>query len=329
VGILKRFFTGKGKSAVAYEMDVTKAGVYVNGVLLGAPLAMDDLIGVFGKPRYPQVAPDEDYRGHGDVAIWDSAGLKAFVMEDKTATLNLRLCTDKDWRPSFDLKKWQPAGIFTGKLLVDGAPLDEVEFEKGEYPLRKRTGNWAVYADEVENPSAERRFRDAEISYKAPRISTGKYQQKKIDGEPLCFKNLNFKLAIVQALMYDKELIAPKLDAWDFADDYAGREIDIDAEGDAPIPEIKKWFRDLQIDSRLAAELTELYLDGGNEVYMQVCPLWDGEDGVFDIKTISEAELAQFPNLAKITCDEGWLGRKALAALKAQGVEVCQPWASR
>ncbi len=40
---------------------------------------------------------------------------------------------------------------------------------------------------------------------------------------------------------------------------------------------------------------------GGSEIYTQLCPFWDGEDGAFDLNTITEAELRQFPNLKHIT----------------------------
>ena len=34
---------------------------------------------------------------------------------------------------------------------------------------------------------------------------------------------------------------------------------------------------------------------------MNIAPLWDGEDDAFDIDSVTEKELAQFPNLKKIT----------------------------
>ena len=52
---------------------------------------------------------------------------------------------------------------------------------------------------------------------------------------------------------------------------------------------------------RLALEVTEIEMDGGSEIYTQLCPSWDGEDGAFDLNTITEAELRQFPNLKHIT----------------------------
>ena len=47
--------------------------------------------------------------------------------------------------------------------------------------------------------------------------------------------------------------------------------------------------------------VTEIEMDGGSEIYTQLCPFWDGEDGAFDLNTITEAELRQFPNLKHIT----------------------------
>ena len=51
---------------------------------------------------------------------------------------------------------------------------------------------------------------------------------------------------------------------------------------------------------RLAKELTDITMDGGNEIYGNIAPLWDGEDGRFDLDEISPDELKCFPNLRKI-----------------------------
>jgi hypothetical protein len=80
----------------------------------------------------------------------------------------------------------------------------------------------------------------------------------------------------------------------------------------------------LQIDKRLAAEVEELYLDGGNEIYLQVCPLWDGEDKLFDIKSIEEAELAQFRNLKKIDCVMMDFNKKTRELLQGRGIEIVE-----
>ena len=67
------------------------------------------------------------------------------------------------------------------------------------------------------------------------------------------------------------------------------------------IPEVKKWFMDLPIPISLAALVTELYFDGGNEIYAQLIPYWDGEDDVFDIETLTEEDISQVPNLKTLT----------------------------
>ena len=76
--------------------------------------------------------------------------------------------------------------------------------------------------------------------------------------------------------MYEKGLLAPKLDAHEFAREYRRRKIDIDAEGYEPIPEIRKWLEQYPVPERLALEVTEIEMDGGSEIYTQLCPFWDG-----------------------------------------------------
>ena len=42
-------------------------------------------------------------------------------------------------------------------------------------------------------------------------------------------------------------------------------------------------------------------MDGGNDVYMNIIPQWDGEDNCFDLNEITLSELQQFPNFRKAT----------------------------
>ena len=143
-----------------------------------------------------------------------------------------------------------------------------------------------------------------QISWKEPENKAAKAQKYKLSKptEPvLTFTSFNFKLAVMEVLMYEKGLLAPKLDAHEFAREYSRRKIDIDAEGYEPIPEIRKWLEKYPVPERLAPEVTEIEMDGGSEIYTQLCPFWDGEDGAFDLNTVTEAELRQFPNLNHIT----------------------------
>lgn len=115
----------------------------------------------------------------------------------------------------------------------------------------------------------------------------------------LHFDNLNFKLAIVQTLMYDLKLLEPSFDIYDFANQY--KDEVIDTESYTIIEPALNYFRNLPIPKRFAPQVETIYMDGGNEVYMNIIPQWDGEDGCFDLNEITLSELKQFPNLKQAT----------------------------
>ena len=81
----------------------------------------------------------------------------------------------------------------------------------------------------------------------------------------LQFENLNFKLAVIQVLMYDLNLLKPS------------------------------------IPREFAQYVEKIDMDGGNEVYMNIIPQWDGEDECFDLNNITSSEIRQFPNLKEAT----------------------------
>ena len=115
----------------------------------------------------------------------------------------------------------------------------------------------------------------------------------------LQFDNFNFKLAIIQELMYDINVLQPEFDIYEFAKEYKGEVIDTESE--TAIEPALEYFKNLQIPKSLAKEVGSFYMDGGNEVYMNIIPLWDGEDGYFDLNDVSLTELRQFPNLTEAT----------------------------
>ena len=117
--------------------------------------------------------------------------------------------------------------------------------------------------------------------------------------DTLHFDNLNFKLAIIQVLMYDLKLLNPEFDIYDFADSYKEEEIDTDS--DTIIEPAMNFFKNLQVPKRLAPYVETIYMDGGNDVYMNIIPQWDGEDESFDLNEITMTELQQFPNLKEAT----------------------------
>ena len=119
------------------------------------------------------------------------------------------------------------------------------------------------------------------------------------ESDILHFYTLNFKLAIIQVLMYDLHLLKPEFDIYNFADHYEGEKIDTDS--DAIIEPAMNFFKEMDIPKNFAPYVEMLYMDGGNDVYMNIIPQWDGEDESFDLNEITLEELQQFPNLKKAT----------------------------
>ena len=113
------------------------------------------------------------------------------------------------------------------------------------------------------------------------------------------FTDFNFKLAVIQELMYEQGVLGPRFDVYAFARDYSAREIDIDEEGYEIIPEVRRYFERLEIPAELLLRVERLDQDGGDEIYMQLCPFWDGEDDRFNLQ--SAADVALLPNLKAVT----------------------------
>jgi len=137
-------------------------------------------------------------------------------------------------------------------------------------------------------------------------------------GEKIEFCDFNFKLLIIQELMYNQKVLTPLFDIYEFIKEYDKREIDIEDEGYEIIPEVKTYFEQLEIPKQLAEKVTEIYQDGGNEIYLNLIPFWDGEDDIFDIT--STEDVIHFPNLKTMTL----LGtdNALLDELKTKGIQA-------
>ena len=135
----------------------------------------------------------------------------------------------------------------------------------------------------------------------------------------LYFDHFAFKLGVIDHLMYIEQQL-PAFDIYQLLQTKG-----IDSEGNiryhGPISETVLYFHSLEIPSHMAETITELDFDGGSEIYGQIDLNWDGEENTFDVVDISEAELAQFPHLAKITSAYGF-HMKAVHMLEAHGVRV-------
>src|ERR1051325_6574845 len=107
--------------------------------------------------------------------------------------------------------------------------------------------------------------------------------------QPIPFTDLNFKLAVVQELMYVQQLL-PRFDLREHA---AAQGFTYDDGSFGAAPEALAHFEALEVPAELAEKITEIQMDGGNEIYLEIAPNWDGEDDLFDVDEF--ADLRHFP----------------------------------
>ncbi|MCP3769984.1 MULTISPECIES: DUF6892 domain-containing protein [unclassified Streptomyces] len=136
------------------------------------------------------------------------------------------------------------------------------------------------------------------------------------------FKDFNFKLVVIEQLMYIDEKLTPRFslagllkekglgDApWEYAQEH-GLAYKV-------VPEARAYFESLELSDELLAGVEELCLDGGNRVYQECAPVWDGEDDLFDITSLDD--LVLLPNLRRVLGSE-FLDPDLTAVLESRGV---------
>lgn len=240
------------------------------------------------------------------VSIWDKYGIAGYLSDDMETYTSfiVRISEGETINDLID-------GVFSGEIYIEKKPYTDCKWKEDLFfsrVLKKGCFELATFLiDELEEvpdqfkDAAIKMSRSFEISYIEPKVKTTKYKLGKVSEPVLEVSDFNFKLAVVQVLMYEKNLLSPRFDIYEFAKEYERREIDIEEEGYEPIREAVNWFKKLPVPLKLADEITEINMDGGNEIYHQIIPFWDGEDDYFDIRKLTAADLGQFHNLKKMT----------------------------
>ncbi len=134
------------------------------------------------------------------------------------------------------------------------------------------------------------------------------------------FEDFNFKLAVINKLMYEDETLGPRFDIHEFASAYTKREVDVDEDGYEVIPEAKAYFEALEIPPHLLKDIESLSQDGGDDIYMNICPIWSGEDETFTIQSAEDAK--HLPALKRATLLYNEDNPEILAAFEARGVQA-------
>lgn len=120
----------------------------------------------------------------------------------------------------------------------------------------------------------------------------------------LRFDNLNFKLAVLQHLIFEKKVFSPNYDFGDFEEMYYQEDLSMEECDEAVeqyVQHALQYFTYLNVPADLAKHVTELQIDAGDDIYYEINPEWCGEDGMFDVDKISDREISQFPKLKRIS----------------------------
>ena len=297
----------------------------MNGTSLSFPLSLKDIEAVLGKPD--QVVKRDNkfikyiYDNIG-IVFEHSFSIKNHLKKSKTYIDEEHLIS------TVFLYYGDVVKSMTGEKELPKQPCQAVVLSDGKSPYffsdRHRVGDfnlilWTPYGTNFKGIT-ETITDTLSISY-FPEIKREResYKLKTIDEEVLHFDNINFKLAIIQVLMYDLEILKPVFNIFDFAEEAS--ELNIDTESMEIIQPALDYMIHLPIPKKYAEQVQEIDMDGGNEIYMNLIPQWDGEDDSFDLNEVSLKELQQFPNLKKATIMTSNF-EQVKEIFKSQGIEV-------
>lgn len=134
-------------------------------------------------------------------------------------------------------------------------------------------------------------------------------------GKSGMFKDFNFKLVVIEALLDQEPLFLKELT--DSKDKYTNNFEWYSGAG--PIVEIRNYLEELTLEKSDLEKIECLCFDGGNEIYHILKPDWDGEDSLFDVRSVEG-----FQNLTNLKtvdyismCDP-----QVLEPFKQAGVEI-------
>ena len=287
------------------EINLHNNSMIINGTSLSFPLSLKDIEAVLGKPD--QVVKRDNkfikyiYDNIG-IVFEHSFSIKNHLKKSKTYIDEEHLIS------SVFLYYGDVVKSMTGEKELPKQPCQAVILSDAKSPYffsdRHRVGDfnlilWTPYGRNF-NGITETITDTLSISY-FPEIKREResYKLETTDEEVLHFDNITFKLAIIQVLMYDLEVLKPIFNIFDFAEEAS--ELNIDTESMEIIQPALEYMMNLPIPKKYAEQVQEIYMDGGNEIYLNLIPQWDGEDDGFDLNEVSLKELQQFPNLKQAT----------------------------
>ncbi len=265
--------------------------LYINKTEFQIPTDIDKLVSVLGKFCNKEVTE------HNTLYIWHNLGVVAYS-KNQIAVESIALFYEDDFIPE---------KTFKGQIFFKGE--DAILYYKNNPKERQKTFKSDNKSKLIYNgicvsfwfteQDTNKPLKLISLSNNKPyvRKPTNKYKIKKSNEKLIEFKDFGFKLVVIQELMYNQNVLKPKFDLYEFVEWYDKREIDLEEEGYEPIEEVTQWFRDLPIPKKFANKITEIYQDGGDDIYLNLIRFAEGYEDYWDIH--SSEDLKHFPNLKK------------------------------
>jgi hypothetical protein len=289
-------------------IEISESAFAINGNFLIFPIAIKDLSAMLGEPQHKKTK-------HNHIYTFHQHGLVAYSQRGLTAeTLNVIFGAETQ----FD---FSPKNFFNQSIVIGGASVKDF-YRANKKKLKAhgsmQFGQFNLYFDATNDGISLLDISATDEPQVQPMAD--KYKVRKVKGDALVFTDFNFKLAVMQELMYNLKLLKPKFDLYEFVKFHNARDINVEAEGYEFIPEVIKWFEQFEIEVELADKVKEIHQDGGNEIYANVLRFWDGEDDVFNIRSFKDA--TQFKNLKSLELFHYKLeDQKVLKELKPLGIK--------
>lgn len=124
------------------------------------------------------------------------------------------------------------------------------------------------------------------------------------------FKDFNFKLVVLNSLLQQKASFSEKLEEIINLSDGYEDEINM---------AVLDFFQDVKLTEKDLEAVRKLVFDAGEDIYFLICPDWDGEDEMFDVKYIEGIEkLTKLEEVEYISL----LSEDLLNEMKKQGINV-------
>lgn len=295
------------------HIDILDNEITINGSVLTFPMSYEEVKSVLGDSRIEKDAKNHNYYIYDELGIYFEEGNVVWLKkqraykdaEHRITSVYLHVAdelSDADIRPA---QHYVGNVTFFGKQKEHdilnrfmGCYQECIRTADGELELA-HVGAYVGGKDDEPNYAGDRFLKSLDIAYKPRKPKTTQnYAIQNTDEEALSFDTFNFKLSVINELMYEQEILKPYFDIYEYMD---FKKAHWNLETEKNVRGALQFFKDLPIPVAYADKVTVICMDGGNEIYQNIAPLWDGEDERFDIDKLTEAELRQFPNLKSMT----------------------------